>query len=76
MDRFQGRRGTEGEGAMALGGGDCFLGGNFEVPPNPLTCELLTAEGNQVPASWSRNSLFRSDDVSPLGPPGDQALRF
>ena len=60
----------------AKGSGDCFPGGDFQSSRSSLTHEHLTAERNQVPASCSRNSSFKSQDVSPFGPRADGALCF
>ena len=53
------------------GGGDCFPGGDFQRSRSSLSREHLTAKRNQVPASCSRNSSFKSQDVSPFGPRAD-----
>lgn len=53
------------------GGGDCFPGGDFQSSRSSLAREHLTAKRNQVPASCSRNSSFKSQDVSPFGPRAD-----
>lgn len=58
---------------MLLFHGTCFLGrGDFQSSPNPLSCEHPTAEGNQVLVSWFRSSLYKSQGVSPFGPPADE----
>ena len=61
---------------MAQGGGDCFPGDDFQSSHSSLTYEHLIAERNQVLVSCSRNSSFKSQDVSPFGPRGDGALCF
>lgn len=51
-------------------------GKDFQSSPNPRPREQLTAERNQVLASWSRNSLYKSQAVSPFWATWGQTLRF